>query len=549
MRPSSTCTRSITAVRGTRTTTSARNAGSVAPSVCSARTLTRAGVSSIATGRRANAPATARGARPRSRRRPDPILRCARVPIVTSIDRVCAGRQRTPCGLAVGDIGRRRYAARRTSRSARSGRRARTIQRTARIILSEVLRCSGAAVLVVRSAGAGRRARARAPRRCLPERADLAGRRPRRVRRRSHRRRSRRKIRASSTTPSYEFSALRNFRIGVSAEIRANDHVQVLGEVRLDQGRVFEAVRAVRAGAAVAGAPLRHPGRAAFRRPSAPCRGRAYGSSNIADRPAARLSIPDVDPARRAAGQRRRSAAHARPRLAVELPGRQHRRGPGLPLVNTSRWDTGVQAHGVIGMVEWTGSVTAGSLSDPRLRDNNAAARSRAASSCGRSAHGRSVCRRRAARGSNETLEDERRRRRRSRGRGRRRSAATRSISRGPFLVRGEVIRSSWHMPAFGDAAARRDRWSRSRCSSKAATRSAPGLYVAAARRAPRLQHGARRSADSPTWEAQTWRFEAGVGYSLTRNIIVKGAWQRNRRDGGRVRRDTLFAAQVLYWF
>ena len=40
---------------------------------------------------------------------------------------------------------------------------------------------------------------------------------------------------------SYEFSALRNVRIGVSAEIRANDRIQVLGEVRFDQGRVLEA--------------------------------------------------------------------------------------------------------------------------------------------------------------------------------------------------------------------------------------------------------------------------------------------------------------------
>src|ERR1041385_4115326 len=40
---------------------------------------------------------------------------------------------------------------------------------------------------------------------------------------------------------SYEFSALRNFRMGVSAEIRASDHVQLLGEVRFDQGRVLEA--------------------------------------------------------------------------------------------------------------------------------------------------------------------------------------------------------------------------------------------------------------------------------------------------------------------
>ena len=44
---------------------------------------------------------------------------------------------------------------------------------------------------------------------------------------------------------------------------------------------------------------------------------------------------------------------------------------PGLPMINTSHWDTGVQAHGVNGMFEWTGAVTVGSLSDPRLHDNN----------------------------------------------------------------------------------------------------------------------------------------------------------------------------------
>jgi hypothetical protein len=44
---------------------------------------------------------------------------------------------------------------------------------------------------------------------------------------------------------------------------------------------------------------------------------------------------------------------------------------PGLPIVNTSEWDTGVQVHGAVGVFDWTGAVTAGSLSDPRFRDNN----------------------------------------------------------------------------------------------------------------------------------------------------------------------------------
>jgi hypothetical protein len=51
------------------------------------------------------------------------------------------------------------------------------------------------------------------------------------------------------------------------------------------------------------------------------------------------------------------------------------------------------------------------------------------------------------------------------------------------------------------------------------------------------------------SWEARTWRIEAGAGYSLRRNVQVKATWQRNDRQGGRVQRDTLLCGQVLYWF
>src|SRR4029079_9386187 len=43
----------------------------------------------------------------------------------------------------------------------------------------------------------------------------------------------------------------------------------------------------------------------------------------------------------------------------------------GLPLVNGFRWDTGVQVHGVNGILEWTGAVTTGSLSTARVDDDN----------------------------------------------------------------------------------------------------------------------------------------------------------------------------------
>ena len=44
-------------------------------------------------------------------------------------------------------------------------------------------------------------------------------------------------------------------------------------------------------------------------------------------------------------------------------------------------------------------------------------------------------------------------------------------------------------------------------------------------------------------------RFELGGGYSPLRNVIVKASWQRNLRDGGRIRRDTMGALQIIYWF
>jgi hypothetical protein len=219
---------------------------------------------------------------------------------------------------------------------------------------------------------------------------------------------------------------------------------------------------------------------------------------------------------------------------------------PGLPLVNTTRWDTGVQVHGIAGMIEWIGAVTAGSLSDPRFHDNNS----------GRQIAGRAVVRPAAsmafgvsaARGAwlNESLERE------VAGDTAERSqqialGADAEYSAGPFLVRGEAIRSSWRLPEFG-ALHLDEPLSTISSLLEGRYKISPGLYIAA--RGERLDFSRIRGTNGLTeWEAQTWRFEAGAGYSITRNIIAKGSFQRNGRDGGRVRRDALFAAQVIYWF
>ena len=345
---------------------------------------------------------------------------------------------------------------------------------------------------------------------------------------------------------SYEFSALRNLRMGVSAELRATDRVQVLGEVRLDQGRVLEAYGLF---VRVRPWPARRFDIQAGRIPptfGAMSRS-SYGSSNfLIGQPLAYQYLVSIRPDSLPATTDDLLRMRGRGWLS-RFPVGNNVDGPGLPLVNTSRWDTGVQAHGVTGMIEWTGSLTTGSLSDPRFKDNNA----------GRQIAGRVVVRptaalvlgASAARGAwlNEPLEQE------VAGGGNIDPAqqiafgGDAEFSAGAFLIRGEAIRSTWQMPQFGALQLSRPLVAISSLI-EGRYKISPGFYVAM--RGDRLDFSkVRGTSGLVEWEAQTWRFETGVGYSLTRNITFKGVWQKNGRDGGRVRKDAFFAGQVLYWF
>ncbi len=345
---------------------------------------------------------------------------------------------------------------------------------------------------------------------------------------------------------SYEFSALRNFRLGVSAEVRANDYVQVLGEVRLDRGRVFEMYGLF---LRVRPWPKRRFDLQAGRIPptfGAMTRS-AYGSGNLLiGQPLAYQYLTSI----------RSDALPASSDDLLRMRGRGWRSsfpvgnttpGPGLPVVNTSRWDTGVQAHGVMGLFEWSGSVSTGSLSDPRLRDNNS----------GRQAAGRLVARPHASLQLGASA---------SSGAWLSRSLETAvanasqvararqvafggdaEFSTGRFLIRGEVIRSTWTVPEVNAPLIGGDLIATSTLV-EGRYKVAAGLYLAV--RGDRIDFNEiLGSRIRNTWDADTWRVEAGAGYSVTRNITFKGAWQRNRRDGGRVRHDDLLAAQVLYWF
>jgi hypothetical protein len=206
-----------------------------------------------------------------------------------------------------------------------------------------------------------------------------------------------------------------------------------------------------------------------------------------------------------------------------------------------------VQVHGVARTFEWTGAVTAGSLSDPRFRDNNS----------GRQYAGRVVARptvalalgASASRGAwlNRSVDDAiagtdagNRSRQTAFG-------GDAEFSAGPLLVRGEAIRSTWTMPPIATLGLTEPLVATSMLL-EGRYKIAPGFYLAM--RGDRMDFSRITGERGPsTWDSRLWRIETGVGYSITRNIQLKGAWQRNNRDGGRVRRDSLFAGQVLYWF
>jgi hypothetical protein len=344
----------------------------------------------------------------------------------------------------------------------------------------------------------------------------------------------------------YEYSALRNLRFSVSAEARVSQRFQVLGEIRVDHGNVFEPFAlyarirpwaARRLDIQVGRIP-----------PTFGLYGRGtYGTANLLiGTPLAYQYLTSLRP-------------DALPRVNDDLI-RMRGRGwlsnfpvgnlaadRGLPLVNSYRWDTGVQVHGVNGMLEWTGGVTTGSLSNPRVDDDND----------GKQVAGRGVVRPMPAlalggsfaRGAflSDSLEG-------SLPEGRAVTDAVQQAvgvdaeySQGRFLGRGEVIWAHWSLPSTAQSSDD-TRLEATSVLAEARYRILPGVHLAA--RGERLGFGRIPTATGLlAWEAPVRRFEIGAGYAVVRNVIVKASWQRNLRDGGRVRRDTLGALQIIYWF
>ena len=222
----------------------------------------------------------------------------------------------------------------------------------------------------------------------------------------------------------------------------------------------------------------------------------------------------------------------------------------GVPVVSSYQWDTGVQVHVGEGRLQVAAAVTQGSLSNPLVEDDNGRKQvvgrltwaPRPAVSLGVSAASGAFL----SDAATASLTDG------GSARGEQRALGLDAeVSSGYWILRGEVISSWWHLPAL--ATPRLDEALRATSISlEARYRLRPGLYIAA-----RGEHlgfssiqGTLFGGRPTTWDAPVSRIEAGVGYSLSRRLLLKFSGQYNERDANRPRRVGRFvAAQLSFWF
>jgi hypothetical protein len=349
----------------------------------------------------------------------------------------------------------------------------------------------------------------------------------------------------------YAHSALRLFRVDVTAAVKAGPHFTVLGEIRTEN---FDTISPYALFLRIRPWTNRDfdiqvgrvpPTFGAFAR-------RTYANDNpLIGYPLAYQYLTTMRP-------------NALPGSADEL---LSKRGSGwllrysvgdpsfdqgVPLVSAFRWDTGVQAHATIGMLSATAAVTAGTLANPLFSDDN---------------HGRQIAGRVEIRpviglilgtslASGPFVSQ---------------SAARAAVgeghdddftqtawggdaeySRDHYLLRLETIISRFTMPMLTPPQpllAIQTPLLADSISAEGRYKLRPDWYVAA-----RYDHlgfsDVTGAVGTLPWDAPVTRIEVGAGYSIRRNVLLKGAVQHDSRDGGRLQQQAhFFAAQLVYWF
>ena len=100
--------------------------------------------------------------------------------------------------------------------------------------------------------------------------------------------------------------------------------------------------------------------------------------------------------------------------------------------------------------------------------------------------------------------------------------------SRDHWMLRGELIWNRWQVPTLSRTLDATSAFVEGRY------KISPGVFVAS--RIDRLGFSELPSStDAASWDAPVTRLETGVGYYIRRNLLAKGAYQHNWRDGGLV--------------
>lgn len=341
----------------------------------------------------------------------------------------------------------------------------------------------------------------------------------------------------------YEYSTLRELRLGVSTLVRATDRVSVLAQIRADN---LEHIRPFALYARIRPFPGRAfdvqigripPTFGTFAR-------QAYSRDNLLiGSPLAYQYLTSL----------RADALPANPDELVRMRSRgwltsytvgDQSEDRGVPLVSATTWDTGVQFSGRWRAVEMTGAITNGTASRPRVSDDNGgkqiATRVTFTPTPGitvGSSYARGAFTTRRV--LNQLSQPDGSYAQEAHG-------LDLSISRGHWLMRADAMTSAWRVP-FADLGTAQTLRAASIAVEGRYT-FLPGMYAAA--RAEHLAFSRIATASRLiAWDAPVSRVEVGGGYYLRRNVIARASLQFNERETGRVTHARLVAAQLLYWF
>jgi hypothetical protein len=223
---------------------------------------------------------------------------------------------------------------------------------------------------------------------------------------------------------------------------------------------------------------------------------------------------------------------------------------PGVPISSAYKWDTGVEGSFTSDRLDAAVSVTTGTLSNPRTKDDNGAPQ--IAGRVGFKPLFGLVIGASASRGAflSRAVTDRYRTLLGDRSYPQTAFGLDGEYSRDHWIIKSEWINSRWTLPQLGVPLIPQPLTATS-AYVETRYRFAPRWYVAG--RADMLTFsrvtGRRLFGGQPTtWDAPVKRLEIGTGVYLQRNLMLRMAVQPNWRDGGRVERRTYASAELAYW-